>query len=204
MSKVLVTESYLTDIGNAIRNKNGSTIKYKPSEMAGAINDIPTQGSQDNTVINSILDRSISGNYVNDDLTEIGEYAFAFCKQLTSANFTKATKIGSNAFYNCTSLESLSLPEVKEVDSYALGSVPLKYISLPKVEVLGNDTDFYGVFSFSNNIKTINIPSTIKSIGKNSFNYTSITTINIDKPANSISGAPWGATGATVNWTGTM
>ena len=37
MSKVLVTESYLTDIGNAIRAKNKGTDKYKPNEMAGAI-----------------------------------------------------------------------------------------------------------------------------------------------------------------------
>ena len=40
MSKVLVTESYLTDIGNAIRAKNKSTTKYKPSEMAEAISSI--------------------------------------------------------------------------------------------------------------------------------------------------------------------
>ena len=40
MSKVLVTESYLTDIGNAIRSKNGGSTKYKPSEMANAINNI--------------------------------------------------------------------------------------------------------------------------------------------------------------------
>ena len=40
MSKVLVTESYLTDIGNAIRAKNKSTTKYKPSEMAKAIDSI--------------------------------------------------------------------------------------------------------------------------------------------------------------------
>ena len=40
LSKVLVTESYLTDIGNAIRTKNNSTMKYKPSEMAKAIDSI--------------------------------------------------------------------------------------------------------------------------------------------------------------------
>ena len=40
MSKVLVTESYLTDIGNAIRAKTNSTTKYKPSEMAEAIDSI--------------------------------------------------------------------------------------------------------------------------------------------------------------------
>lgn len=40
MSKVLVTESYLTDIGNAIRAKTKGTTKYKPSEMAEAISSI--------------------------------------------------------------------------------------------------------------------------------------------------------------------
>lgn len=40
MSKVLVTESYLTDISNSIRAKTKSTTKYKPSEMAKAINSI--------------------------------------------------------------------------------------------------------------------------------------------------------------------
>lgn len=204
MSKVLVTESYLTDIGNAIRNKNGSTSQYKPSEMAGAINDIPTQGSQDNTVLNSILDRSISGNYVNDDLTAIGDSAFSKCVKLTSATFTKATKVGDSAFFDCNLLESISLPEVKEIKPSAFCYCPLKSISMPKIEILGDDSSYWEVFDIYCKMTTINIPSTIKSIGKNVFNGSKITTINIDKPADSISGAPWGATDATVNWTGTM
>ena len=204
MSKVLVTESYLTDIGNAIRNKNGSTSQYKPSEMAGAINDIPMQGSQDNTVINSILDRSISGDYVNDDLTEVGGYAFANCNSLTAATFTKVTKIVKNAFSYCRSLESISLPEVKEIESSSFNYCSsLESISMPKIEVLGSDKELYGIFNSSYKMTTINLPSTIRSIGKNAFKNTLITTINIDKPADSIPGAPWGATGATVNWTGT-
>lgn len=40
MSKVLVDEANLTAIGNAIRAKNESTTKYKPSEMADAISNI--------------------------------------------------------------------------------------------------------------------------------------------------------------------
>ena len=51
MSKVLVTESYLTDIGDAIRAKNKSTTKYKPSEMAKAITSIPVGESA--IVVNS-------------------------------------------------------------------------------------------------------------------------------------------------------
>lgn len=175
MSKVLVTESYLTDIGDAIRNKNGSTGKYKPSEMAGAINDITTQ---DNTVLNSILDRSISGDYVNDDLTEVGPHAFSDCNNITSATFMRVTKIGENAFSSCRSLESISLPEVKEIERYSFG--------------------------WCSSLKSISIPSTIQSIGKNAFENTNITTINVDKPANSIPGAPWGATRALVYWQGKL
>lgn len=45
MSKVLVNESSLTGIANAIRSKNGTTDTYKPSEMAGAIEAIQTGGT---------------------------------------------------------------------------------------------------------------------------------------------------------------
>ena len=158
----------------------------------------------DNTVINSILDRSISGNYVNDDLIEIGRYAFDFCDQLTSATFQKATKVDSSAFSDCRSLESISLPEVKEIEQSAFAYCSsLKSISMPKIEILSKDYSYWGIFDYCG-MTTINIPSTIQSIGKNAFESSKITTINIDKPADSISGAPWGATGATVNWTGAM
>lgn len=203
MSKVLVTESYLTDIGNAIRSKNGGTTKYKPSEMAAAINGITTQGTtQDNTVLNSILDRSISGDYVNEDLTEIGKYAFAYCENLISATFKKATKIDTMAFYSCSSLESISLPEVKEIDTMAFKYCSLKSISMPKVEILG-DEDYTGIFADCP-MTTINIPSSIKSISQEAFKNSNLTTITIDRRADAISGSPWGATGATVSWTGEM
>lgn len=47
MSKVLVTESNLQDIATAIRNKNGSSDTYKPSQMASAITNIPGGGGTD-------------------------------------------------------------------------------------------------------------------------------------------------------------
>lgn len=42
MSKVLVTSSYLTNIANAIRSKLGVSTTYTPSQMASAINSIPS------------------------------------------------------------------------------------------------------------------------------------------------------------------
>lgn len=44
MANVLVEESSLVSIANAIREKNGSTNTYKPSEMAQAITDIQSGG----------------------------------------------------------------------------------------------------------------------------------------------------------------
>lgn len=40
MSKVLVSEENLTNIANAIREKNGETTTYKPGDMASAIQNI--------------------------------------------------------------------------------------------------------------------------------------------------------------------
>lgn len=42
MEKVLVTESYLEDIADAIRAKTGDSDTYKPGEMAEAIMGINT------------------------------------------------------------------------------------------------------------------------------------------------------------------
>lgn len=44
MGQVLVTESNLHDIANAIRGKNGLTETYTPAEMATAISSIPVTG----------------------------------------------------------------------------------------------------------------------------------------------------------------
>lgn len=80
MSKVLVTESYLTDIGNAIRSKNGSTAQYKPSEMAAAINDIPSSGLDSVTILNSI---TLTGSYIDTGMAPSAYclYTFSFDAQ---------------------------------------------------------------------------------------------------------------------------
>lgn len=202
MSKVLVTESYLTDIGDAIRNKNGSTSQYRPSEMAGAINDITTQGSQDNTAVNSIIDRTISGDYTNNEATSVGKYAFTFCFNLKTVTMTNATDINSNAFYECTGLISANFPNVKTVYSSAFNSSGLTSITFNKLVTLGSNSDYSGIFE-NTPMTSISIPSTIKTIGLYAFSYSGIKTITVNRNKDAISGSPWGATNATVNWTGT-
>ena len=63
MAKVLVNESSLTGIANAIRGKNGSTDTYKPSEMAAAITAI--SGGVEPTI--EALSITANGTYTAPD-----------------------------------------------------------------------------------------------------------------------------------------
>ena len=47
MSIVLVNETSLAGIADAIRGKNGTSVTYKPSEMAEAIISLPTGGGNE-------------------------------------------------------------------------------------------------------------------------------------------------------------
>ena len=72
-------------------------------------------------------------------------------------------------------------------------------ISIPNgVEELGKWAFGYG------NLASITIPSSITNIDKHAFDGCSLlTNITINKPTDSISGAPWGApSGCTITWTG--
>ena len=66
MAKVLVSDQYLTDIANAIREKNETNITYTPSQMANAILSISNENSggsinlQDKTVTPSESQQTIS------------------------------------------------------------------------------------------------------------------------------------------------
>lgn len=42
MAQVLITETYIEDIADAIRDKNGTENTYTPAQMAQAIEDIET------------------------------------------------------------------------------------------------------------------------------------------------------------------
>ena len=52
MAKVLVNEENLTNIANAIRENNGETTTYKPSEMAEAILNSGTPAPKKGFIVN--------------------------------------------------------------------------------------------------------------------------------------------------------
>lgn len=77
MSKVLVNETSLSGIADAIRSKNGTTTTYKPSEMAAAIDAIETGGS-----VVEVEEKDV--NFYDYDGTRLYSYTLAEAKALTA------------------------------------------------------------------------------------------------------------------------
>lgn len=88
---------------------------------------------------------------------------------------------------------------VPEVGWYAFQYAQIEEINLCE----GLETILSGAFIQNTALKEIVIPSTVTSIAFNAFDgCTSLKTITVNKPTGSITGAPWGATKASIVWTG--
>lgn len=74
MPKVLVTESHLEDIADAIRGKNGSQNTYTPAQMASAITNIPSGGSSGTTVSVGFGILGPAGSMFFTDANGVGHY----------------------------------------------------------------------------------------------------------------------------------
>lgn len=117
---VVVLDDTLTNIANAIRGKNGSSNKYKPGQMADAIDNIPAGGiGIPREVSNGVYQiPEVTSFSLPSDATDVGPnalaYAFYSCPSLTSVDLSSLTAVSGEdafyeAFYKCESLTSVDL-----------------------------------------------------------------------------------------------
>ena len=98
MANVLVDDTSLTAIGNAIREKNGKLIKYKPSEMANAISNISVGGGGDLPAEALTISGNCSYRFSYDGWNWFIE---KYGNQITTNNINDATHM----FFRCTLTE---------------------------------------------------------------------------------------------------
>jgi len=138
---------------------------------------------------------------IPNSVTSMGDYVFDSCRLLETATIgNSVTRIGTHAFYDCVSLQSVTIGNsVTSIGGQAFfGCEALESVTIP---ASATSID-YGAFQFCS-LKAITIPASVTSIGAWAFgNNDALQTITINKAEGSISGAPWGATNATVVWTG--
>ena len=77
-----------------------------------------------NTTVNetALISRSLSGEYTNDNVETVGDYAFYGCSDLTDVNMSKCKKIKTNAFTNCSSLVNVTFPRCISLEESAFGN----------------------------------------------------------------------------------
>lgn len=70
----------------------------------------------------SIVESSIAGEYANDRVTAVGDYAFYKCSSMTGISLPSVESIGICAFLSCTKLTSVSIPAIKSISRSAFSS----------------------------------------------------------------------------------
>lgn len=115
----------------------------------------------------------------NEELTDIENYAFYGCSNLTSIDIPiSVTNIGDYAFSNCSGLSSIEVPSaVTNIGKESfMNCTSLLSISLPNGIIdIGNSA-----FEGCSKLCSIILPNSIKNIGSSAFaKCTNITSINI-------------------------
>lgn len=149
---------------------------------------------------NYSIDDIASGNEPSGDIVisakNIRTSCFWDCLGLTSVIFEGTESIGSNAFYGCTNLTSIYGKNVTTIKSQAfMNCFKLTDIKMPKLQTIGATA-----FRTTYNLTSISLPSAI-DIGANAFFGCNILTdIYLPNDASTYTGAPWGATNATIHY----
>ena len=155
--------------------------------------------------------------------TKIRNWAFSNCPSLAHVSFSEGiTSIGDGAFGSCSSLALTSLPDgVTNIGSSAFsGCLDLALTSLPE----GLTSINAETFAFCTNLALTSLPEDLRSIGEGAFygctsltsitfkgtpttidstafsGCTNLTDIKVPWSEGAVSGAPWGATNATITY----
>lgn len=154
MTKVAVTETYLTNIANAIRGKNGSSDTYTPAEMATAITNIPSGGESKNIQVVQGTTKTTSstptatGAEMTVSKTGIYDVYWSAFRTSTSSSYTYGTQlyVGGSAYgtQNTTwsnhvqnnHLSNVSLTANEKIRVYGWNSRGSYYIYAPTLVIV--------------------------------------------------------------------
>lgn len=117
--KVIISKSILTDICDAIREKTNSTELIQTANIGNMIRSIETGGVDER--FKQIVEGTIT-EVSDETITNIRDYSFYYCSELTSVDIPNATSIGGRAFYGCSKLTSVNIPNVTSIENYAFCS----------------------------------------------------------------------------------
>lgn len=104
-------EENLTNIADAIRNRNITWNKYSLTELPAAINDIQKSSATYNALAGKSLNKDV---VLSDDVMFIEAYAF-YDQAITGLRANNVIRVRDHAFYSCNNLKKLI---IKGKDAY--------------------------------------------------------------------------------------
>ena len=138
---------------------------------------------------------------INDGITSSPESCFRECSSIDNVILPDSvTELGESVFSGCTSLKNITLSKnLKAIPSYCFSKCAFESFLIPDdsaIETLGD-----ALFQNCGNLTSVYIGKNVKTIGSGCFyGANSLATIRINQKENAISGAPWAASNATVEW----
>ena len=135
-----------------------------------------SDGTINYSVLNSFAGQSATGTKIPDSVTVL-----------------------QGEVYVNTPYKDIVVPgRIKNIPAYCFCGTGIESLVIEEGVETISSMAFCGV-----RFSSLDLPSTIKSIGVKAFDDSvDLMTINIKKKSGSISGSPWGASNATVNWLG--
>ena len=195
-------------IPQSVTSIGGGAFRFSKGKLNVNCN-IPSVSSETSS---AFYNSGISEIVFGDNVTSIGNYAFANCTSLTSVIISESvTSMGKGAFKDCLKLASITIPENSKLTSIGEGAFndcrELISITIPKgITSIGSETFEYcynlasitlpdnmtdiGNYAFVDcrSLTSITIPESVASIGTDAFNGCSgLTFINIPKKVTAIS-----------------
>ena len=191
----------ISDFGSikqAIIDKGVEVPSGTPTSQYGTkIGEIQSGGGIDED-FKGVIERTATNPTLPSGLTKIGDYVFYNYTNLALTSLPNGvTSIGNYVFYSCTNLALTSLPDsLTSIDNYAFyGCSNLALTSLP------NGVTSIGGNAFRNctGLTEITFKGKPNSIYTSAFSgCTNLTTIRVPWAEGEVSGAPFGATNATI------
>lgn len=138
---------------------------------------------------------------ISNGITSIPRNCFNGCSTIDNVVLPDSvTELGESVFSGCTSLKNITLSKnLKAIPSYCFSKCAFESFLIPDdstIETLGD-----ALFQNCGNLTSVYIGNNVKTIGSGCFyGANSLATIRINQKENAISGAPWSASNATVEW----
>lgn len=107
-------------LNRKISNVLSKNLNDPESDIYKEISSIAGETTESDSSVNTIRKIIENGrdsitSFVNEDITELGDYIFKDCVNLEHVYLPNCTKLGKDCFQNCTSLKTLLLPNVTQI-----------------------------------------------------------------------------------------